>query len=103
MMIKECHYTGLACFNTLMTLFTLVKPAIKKGKLLNPFEKFMLCMMQLRLGISVIDSADRFQISKTTTADTFLDDLNILYEKISPLIIWPEQPELQTSMPVFKK
>ena len=100
MMIKECHYTGLACFNTLMTLFNLVKPAIKKGKLLNPFEKFMLCMMQLRLGISVIDSADRFQISKTTTADTFLDVLNILYEKISPLIIWPEQPELQTSMPM---
>ena len=72
-----------------MTLFNLVKPAIKKGKLLNPL-KFMLCMMQLRLGISVIDLADRFQIFKTTAADTFLDVLDILYVKISPLIIWPE-------------
>ena len=54
------HYTGLACFHILMTLFNLVKPAIKKGKLLNPFEKFMLYMMRLRLGISVIDLADRF-------------------------------------------
>ena len=83
-----------------MTLFNLVKPAIKKGKLLNPFEKFMLCMMRLRLGIPVIDLADRFQISKTTAADTFLDVLDILYVKISPLIIWPERSELQTSMPM---
>ena len=28
-------------------------------------------MMRLRLGIPVIDIADRFQISKTTAADTF--------------------------------
>ena len=88
------YYTGLACFNTLMTLFNLVKPAIKKGKLLNPFEKFMLCMMRLRLGIPVIDLADRFQICKTTAADTFLDVLNILHVKISPFIIWSERPEL---------
>ena len=32
-MIKECPYTGLACFNTLMALFSLEKPATKKGKL----------------------------------------------------------------------
>ena len=76
-----------------MTLFNLVKPAIKKGKLLNPFEKFMLCMIRLRLGIPVIDLADRCQISKTTAADTFLDVVDILYVKISPLIniIWPER------------
>ena len=86
-MIKESYYTGLACFNTLMTLFKLVKPAIKKGKLLNPFEKFMLCMMRLRLGIPVIDLADRFQISKTTAADTFLYVLDILYVEISSIII----------------
>ena len=84
------YYRGLACFNTLMTLFNLVKPAVKKGKLLNPFEKFMLCMLGLRLGIPVINLTDRFQISKITVADTFLDVLDILYVKISPLIIWLE-------------
>ena len=79
-----------------MTLFNLVKPAVKKGKLLNSFEKFMLCMLGLRLGIPVINLTDRFQISKITIADTFLDVLDILYVKISPLIIWLEWPELQT-------
>ena len=98
------YYTGLACFNALMALFTLIKPAVKNEKLLNPFEKFMLCMMRLRLGIRVINLADRFQISKTTAADTFLDVLDVLYVKISPLIIWPERPEFQTSMPMcFRK
>ena len=71
------YYTGLACFNTLITLFNLVKSEIKSGNKLQPFEKFILCLMRLRLGVSVIDLADRFQISKTTAADTFLEFLNI--------------------------
>ena len=29
-----------------------------------------------------------------------MDVLDILYVKISPLIIWPERSELQTSMPM---
>ena len=33
--------------------------------------------MRLRLGVSVIDLADRFQISKTTAADTFLEIVNV--------------------------
>ena len=65
------YYTVLACFNTLITLFNLVKSEIKSGNKLQSFEKFILCLMRLRLGVSVIDLTDRFQISKTTAADTF--------------------------------
>ena len=72
------YYTGLVCFNNFITLFNLAKPDIKKWKLLNLFEKFLLYMMRLRLGISVIDFADYFQIFKATAADTFLDVLDIL-------------------------
>ena len=71
MNIIVSYYTGLACFNTLISLFNLVKEEIKSEKKLQPFEKFILCLMGLRLGVSVIDLADRFQISKTTAADTF--------------------------------
>ena len=94
------HYTGLACFNTLITLFNLVRSEIKGGNKLQSFEKFILCLMRLRLGVSVIDLADRFQISKTTAADTFLEILNIFFIKLTPLVIWPERPELQMSMPM---
>ena len=66
-------YTVLACFDILMVLFSLVKTAFNKGRMLNPFEKFILCIMGLLLDISVTDLADWFQISKTAAADTFLN------------------------------
>ena len=69
---RVSYYTGLACFKALMALFNLAEAAIKKVKLLNPFEKFILCMMWLHLGNSVINLTDRLLISKTTAADTFL-------------------------------
>ena len=56
--------------------------------------------MRLRLGVSVIDLADRSQISKTTAAHTFLEILDIFFIKLTPLVIWPERPELQMSMPM---
>ena len=46
----------------------------------------------------VIDLVGRFQITKTTAADTFLEIVNI-FIKLSPLIMWLEHPELQIFMP----
>ena len=60
-------------------------------------------MMRLRLVISAIDLADRLQFCKITAADTFLDIIGILYVKVSLLIIWPERPKLQLSMPMCAK
>ena len=48
----------------------------------------------------IIDLADRFQILKTTAADTFLEILNIFFIKLTLLVIWPERSELQMSMPI---
>ena len=59
--------------------------------------------MRLRLDISAIDLADRLQFCKITAADTFLDIIGILYVKVSLLIIWPERPKLQLSMPMCAK
>ena len=44
---RVLYYTGLACFNTLITLFDLVTSEIKSGKKLQSFEKFILCLMRL--------------------------------------------------------
>ena len=96
---RVSYYTGLVCFNTLITLFNLVKREIKSGSKLQPLENFILCLMRLRLGVSDIDLTDRFQISKTTAAVTFLEILNIFFIKLTPLVTWPERQELQISMP----
>ena len=44
---RVLHCTGLACFNTLIILFNLVKSEIKSGNELQSFEKFILCLMRL--------------------------------------------------------
>ena len=66
------YYNGLADFNTLNALFDLVKLDIvtKRGKH-NPSEMLILCLMRLRLGLTVVDLANRFQICKTTVSKVF--------------------------------
>ena len=71
----------------------------KESKVLTIFEHLLLCLIRLRLGVSVVDLSKRFQVSKTTVSRIFLDMLEVLYVYLKPLINWPERPELQISMP----
>ena len=63
------------------------------------FEQLLLCLIRLRLGVSVVDLSKRFHVSKTTVSRIFLDMLELLYVYLKPLINWPERPEIQISMP----
>ena len=46
---RVSYYTGLACFNTLITLFNLVKSEIKGGNKLQSFEKFIVSVIDLEI------------------------------------------------------
>ena len=46
----------------------------------------------IKLGISVIDLANKYHISNTTAVGILLDFLYILYAKMSPLITWTDGP-----------
>ena len=95
------YYTGLPSPGTLKSFFEYVKDAIKELKVLTKFEQLLLCLIRLRLGVSVVDLSKCFQVSKTTVSRKYLDMLEVLYVNLKPLINWPERPELQISMPVF--
>ena len=56
--------------------------------------------MRLHLEIAVVDLADRFQISKLTSSRVILLVLDVIFIKLSPLIYWPERPELIAFMPM---
>ena len=86
-------------YEVLKSLFEYVKDAIKESKVLTKFEQLLLCLIHLRLGVSVGDLSKRFQVSKETVSPIFLDMLEVLYVYLKPLINWPERPELQTSTP----
>ena len=95
------YYTGLPSPGTLKSFFEYVKDAIKESKVLTKFEQLLLCLIRLRLGVSVVDLSKCFQVSKTTVSRKYLDMLEVLHVNLKPLINWPERPELQISMPVF--
>ena len=63
----------------------------------------MLCLMRLCLGLPVADLDNTFQICKTTVSKVILLVLDVLYIKliiITPIITWPQRPELIASMPM---
>ena len=49
--------------------------------------------------LRLFDLADRFQVSKTTASNVFLQTLDVLLIKLKPLICWPTREELSISMP----
>ena len=93
------YYTGLVDLNALNVFFDLVKLDIvtKRGKL-DPFEILNFCLMRLRLRLAVVDLANIFQICKTSISKVFLLVLDVLYVKLTTIIIWPERSELIASM-----
>ena len=84
------YYTGLVDFNALNALFDLVKLDIvtKRG------------LTRLRFGLAVVDLANRFQICKTIVSKAFLLMLDVLYVKLTPIIVWQERSELIAAMPM---
>ena len=93
------YYTGLPSYEVLKSLFEYVKDAIKESKILTKFEQLLLCLICLRLGVSIVDLSKPFKVSKTTISRIFLNMLEVLYDYLKPLINWPGRPELQISMP----
>ena len=83
------YYTGLPSYEVLKSLFEYVKVAIKESKILTKFEQLLLCLICLRLGVSVVDLSKPFKVSKTTISRIFLDMLEVLYVYLKPLINWP--------------
>ncbi|XP_067132207.1 uncharacterized protein [Centruroides vittatus] len=64
----------------------------------------IVCLMRIRLNLSLEDLAYRFNISKATICRIFDKWLHILYIRLSRLIVWPERDVLQKTMPKeFKK
>ncbi|XP_041373742.1 uncharacterized protein LOC121386792 [Gigantopelta aegis] len=103
---KVKYYTGLSSFVTLMALFDLLKTEITENKLslLTRFQKFIITLMRLRLNLSITDLSYRFGVSNSTISKVFLATVNVMYERLQPLVRWPDRDELHDTMPmVFRK
>ncbi|CAH3164799.1 unnamed protein product, partial [Pocillopora meandrina] len=77
----------------------------KSKGVLSPFQKFLMNMIRLRLNLSGRDLGYRFGgISDSTVSRTFLHVVDVLYQRLKPLIIWPNRDVLRKTLPMdFRK
>ena len=90
---KVLFYTGLPNWTLLLCIFNFVKALVPPLKgVLTPFQKFLLCVIRLRLNLSGKDLGYRFgSISASTVLRTFLHVVDVPYQRLKPLIIWPDR------------
>ena len=90
---KVLFYTGLPNWTLLLCIFNFVKALAPPLKgVLTPFQKFLLCVIRLRLNLSGKDLGYRFgSISASTVLRTFLHVVDVPYQRLKPLIIWPDR------------
>ncbi|XP_067126808.1 uncharacterized protein [Centruroides vittatus] len=103
---KIRFFTGLSNFKLLSLVLNLCCKQIDhpNSRKLTPFQEMIVCLMRIRLNLSLEDLAYRFNISKATICRIFDKWLHILYIRLSRLIVWPERDVLQKTMPKeFKK
>ena len=103
---KVLFYTGLPNWTILLCIYDFVKEYLQSVKgLLSPFSKFLLCLTRLRLNLGGKDLAYRFgNISEATVSRAFLHAVDVLYQRLKPLIIWPDRESLRKTLPMdFRK
>lgn len=62
-------------------------------------DNFLLVLMKLRLGLSTIDLAVRFNVSEATVSKLFTTWINYLYVHLGDLKIWPHRNVIISNMP----
>ena len=101
---KVRFYTGLTNWNVLLSLFTFVQPHLSTKVSLPPFEQLILTFMRLRLSLVGQDLGYRFGLHPSTVSRIFTNVLEVLYQRLNFLIMWPEREILRRTLPVdFRK
>ena len=103
LMKKVRYYTGLTNWNLLMIAINFVQPFLSTHhrNALSPFQKVILTLMRLRLGLSVQDLGYRFGIYSSTVSRTFSTVIDILHEGLKHLILLPERDALTLLAPRY--
>jgi hypothetical protein len=97
---KVRFFTGLTDWDTLWRLFKFVRPHLVGHSSLKPFQQLMLTLMRLRLGSSGIELGYKFGVHPSTVSRIFSDVIEMLYVKLSFLIVWPEREVLRKTLPM---
>ena len=74
-------------------------PGSSRDHVLSVEDEFLLVMMKLRLGLTNLDLAMRFNVAEATISNTFITWLNLLFIQLGTLKIWPHRNVILENMP----
>ena len=97
------YYTGLPSYLMLQCIFDFVIVGLPNGffaSSCSPFEQFLMVLMKLRLNLGDQDLAYRFGIHQSTVSWYFNKWLDVLHQKLSVFVCWPERDQLMKTMPM---
>ena len=104
---KVLFYTGLPNWQLLLCLYQFVCSHLSHSSrcMLSPFQRLILTLMRMRLNLSGKDLAYRFGgIHETTVSRIFMQVVDVLHSRLSPIIQWPDRDALLKTMPMdFRK
>lgn len=97
---KWKYYTGFE-YDFVQIIFEEVKSYISTTQttVLSPFNQLLITLIKLGLDLHFKDLAYRFKISPTTASTYFLSVIEILYERLKSLIIWPDRSVCRKNIP----
>ena len=98
---KVRFYTGLPSFTTLMAVITHVSANVPPtAGSLSLFTQILLVLIKLRLNLADQDLAYRLGVHQSTISRNFKKWLAIMYERLKPLVAWPDRESLLKTLPM---
>lgn len=102
---KVCYFTGLPSIEVLESVFDFVSTRVSTSRsALPPFQQFVMVLMKLRLNVDNELLSSIFHVHASTVSRYFQKWIDVMYERMKPLVMWPDQEQLHKTMPMeFRK
>ena len=94
--VKTKYYTGLPSNELLKAVFSFVTiglPECFKNGPCSVFQQFVMVLMKLRLNLGCQDLGYRFGVHYSTVSRYFDKWLDVLYNRLSVFVHWPERDQ----------
>ena len=104
---KVKYYTGLPSYKLLQIVYQFVISGLPQSFHSGPcsaFQQFLMVLMKIRLNLGNQDLAYRLGVHQSTVSRYFNKWLDVLYNRLSVFVSWPEREVLLKTMPMeFRK
>ena len=98
---KVCYYTGLPSIEILDAVFEFVTPYVPNRRSATPpFQQFLMVLMKLRLNVDNELLSTLFNVHASTVSRYFRKWMDVMYERLKPLVMWPDHEQLYKTMPM---